>query len=52
MFNIFLPTKIIFGQGSVEHLPDSIKNLGNKAMIVTGKKARSKAVYLIELYPY
>ncbi|ABV32750.1 MULTISPECIES: iron-containing alcohol dehydrogenase [Pseudothermotoga] len=43
MFNIFLPTKIIFGQGSVEHLPDSIKNLGNKAMIVTGKKSTKQS---------
>lgn len=39
MFNIFLPTKIIFGEGALEKLPSSIKELGEKAMIVTGKKS-------------
>lgn len=39
MFNIFLPTKIIFGENALEKLPSSIKDLGKKAMIVTGKKS-------------
>lgn len=39
MFNIFLPTKIFFGEGALEKLPSSVKDLGKKAMIVTGKKS-------------
>ncbi|MGB9821519.1 MAG: iron-containing alcohol dehydrogenase [Pseudothermotoga sp.] len=39
MFNVFLPTKIIFGEGAVEKLPSAVKELGKKAMIVTGRKS-------------
>ncbi len=47
MFNIFLPTKIFFGEGALEKLPSSVKDLGKKAMIVTGKKS-SKQTGLLD----
>ncbi len=39
MFSIFLPTKIVFGTGSLEKLPKYVSGLGSKAMIVTGRKS-------------
>ena len=38
-FTFLTPTKIIFGSKKIELLPEQIKLLGNKALIVTGKKA-------------
>ncbi|AEH50399.1 iron-containing alcohol dehydrogenase [Pseudothermotoga thermarum] len=39
MFSVYLPTRIIFGVGSLEKLPELVSNLGKKAMIVTGRKS-------------
>lgn len=43
MFNIFLPTKIVFGEGALNKLSSLVKDLGNKAMIVTGKKSTKQS---------
>lgn len=43
MFNIFLPTKIVFGEGALNKLPSLVKDLGKKAMIVTGKKSTKQS---------
>lgn len=43
MFNIFLPTRIVFGEGALNRLPSLIKDLGKKAMIVTGKKSTKES---------
>ncbi|MGJ8455583.1 iron-containing alcohol dehydrogenase [Pseudothermotoga sp. U03pept] len=42
MFSAFLPTKIVFGEGSIEKLSSLAKNLGTKALLVTGKKSTKK----------
>ncbi|MEN3009208.1 iron-containing alcohol dehydrogenase [Pseudothermotoga sp.] len=39
MFISYLPTKIVFGLGAIEKLSELVKNLGRKAMIVTGRKS-------------
>ncbi len=39
MFNVYLPTKIVFGVGSVEKLPQLVSKLGKKALIVTGRRS-------------
>ena len=37
-FEFVLPTKIIFGEGTIEQLPDAVKNMGHeKPLIVTDK---------------
>ncbi len=38
-FDLYLPTKIIFGTGTLERLGTEAKHIGKKAMIVTGKKS-------------
>ncbi len=43
MFNIFLPTRIVFGEGALNKLPLLVKDLGKKAMIVTGKKSTKQS---------
>lgn len=39
MFTSYLPTKIVFGVGAIEKLPNLVKNYGRKALIVTGRKS-------------
>ncbi|MGE0033835.1 MAG: iron-containing alcohol dehydrogenase, partial [Pseudothermotoga sp.] len=39
MFESYLPTRIVFGVGAIEKLPKFVKDLGKKAMIVTGRKS-------------
>jgi alcohol dehydrogenase YqhD (iron-dependent ADH family) len=38
-FDLYLPTKLIFGIGSIERLGIEVKNIGKKALIVTGKRS-------------
>lgn len=39
MFKFFLPTKIIFGCGSINNLHNDVKPLGKKCLIVCGKSS-------------
>ncbi|HLA82410.1 MAG TPA: iron-containing alcohol dehydrogenase, partial [Thermoleophilia bacterium] len=34
-FNLWLPTKVIFGPGSVARLPEAVSALGKKALLLT-----------------
>lgn len=47
MFTSYLPTKIVFGVGAIEKLSELVKNLGKKALIVTGRKS-TKATGLLD----
>nr|MBN2278448.1 iron-containing alcohol dehydrogenase [candidate division Zixibacteria bacterium] len=38
-FTFYLPTKLIFGPGEIEKLGTEAKNIGEKALIVTGKRS-------------
>jgi len=40
-FIFYLPTKLIFGPGEIEKVGSEARQLGDKAMIVTGKRAAS-----------
>ena len=42
-FTFLTPTKIIFRRDSINNLPNEIKNLGNKVMVVSGRTALRKA---------
>lgn len=37
-FNLYLPTKYYFGYNSIEIIPEKAKEMGRKALLVTGKK--------------
>lgn len=41
-FDYFLPTRLVFGAGTVERLGELSKKLGKKALIVTGKQSTRK----------
>ncbi len=41
-FDLYLPTKLIFGIGTLERLGVEAKSLGKKALIVSGKKSCQK----------
>lgn len=41
-FDLYLPTKLIFGVGTIERTGVEAKGLGNKALIVTGKNSSLK----------
>ncbi|MDO4565720.1 MAG: iron-containing alcohol dehydrogenase [Oscillospiraceae bacterium] len=43
-FNFYLPTRIIGGRGAVrEKAPELLKNLGSRALIITGKSSAKKS---------
>ncbi len=48
-FEAFLPTDIIFGPGKVKVLPEKVKGLGKKALIVTGRKSTKESGLLDEV---
>jgi alcohol dehydrogenase len=35
MFNMWLPTKVVFGRGSAARLPEAVSGLGKKALLLT-----------------
>ncbi|MCK4802475.1 hypothetical protein KAS33_02280 [bacterium] len=39
MWEFYLPTRIIFGRGSLNRLGIEVKSLGEPILLVTGKKA-------------
>ncbi len=41
-FTFYLPTKIIFGPGEIQKVGTEAKSLGEKALIVTGKRSASE----------
>jgi alcohol dehydrogenase YqhD (iron-dependent ADH family) len=41
-FTFYLPTKLIFGPGEIEKLGTEVKHLGERAMIITGKRSASE----------
>ncbi|MFA6657475.1 MAG: iron-containing alcohol dehydrogenase, partial [Mesotoga sp.] len=41
-FEYFLPTRLVFGVGSVNRVGEFAKSLGKKALIVTGKSSTKK----------
>ena len=41
-FTFYLPTKIIFGPGEIQKIGLEAKNLGEKAIIITGKRSSSE----------
>lgn len=41
-FNIYNPTKIIFGWGVIENCGEVAKNIGKKALIITGRSSSKK----------
>ncbi len=41
-FTFYLPTKLIFGPGEIEKVGVEAKNLGERALIVTGKRSASE----------
>jgi len=41
-FTFYLPTKIIFGPGEIQKIGIEAKNLGEKAIIITGKRSSSE----------
>ena len=41
-FQYYIPTKIIFGPGSIERIGQEIQEMGKRAMLVTGRRAMRK----------
>lgn len=41
-FQYYMPTKIIFGQGSLERIGQETRGVGERAMLVTGRRAMRK----------
>jgi len=41
-FNYYMPVKIFFGEGRLEELGNLTKDLGKKALLVTGRKSMRK----------
>jgi len=41
-FSYYMPVKIFFGEGEIEKIGTSAKNLGGRALLVTGKKSMQK----------
>ena len=35
-FNFYLPTNVYFGKGQIKHLPEVLKDCGNKVLLVYG----------------
>ncbi len=48
-FEYFLPTRIVFGVGTVNKVGKLARNLGKKAMIVTGRSSTKKTGLLDEV---
>ncbi len=48
-FEAYLPTDIVFGVGKIKVLPEKVKGLGKKAMIVTGRKSTKESGLLDEV---
>lgn len=44
-FNYFMPTKVIFGENSLDKLGNEVNSLGKKAFLVTGKSSARKYGY-------
>lgn len=42
LFHYLMPTKLYFGRGAIEKNKDDMRNLGNKALIVTGKNSSKR----------
>jgi len=42
IFEFRLPKKIVFGNGCAEQIGEEVKELGNKALLVTGRRAMKK----------
>ncbi len=38
-----MPTKIVFGKGKIEELPEHVDGLGKKALVVTGRSSTKKS---------
>jgi alcohol dehydrogenase class IV len=49
MYQFYLPTKIIFGRGSIQSLGKEAKPYGNKAIIVSGKRSLKETGLLAKL---
>ncbi|GAJ17418.1 unnamed protein product, partial [marine sediment metagenome] len=45
MFNFYMPTRIVFGNGRFNETGSLVKELGNKALIVTGRSAMRRLGY-------
>ncbi|HHF98151.1 MAG TPA: iron-containing alcohol dehydrogenase, partial [Candidatus Aerophobetes bacterium] len=41
-FSYYMPVKIFFGEGEIEKIGTSAKDLGRRALLVTGKKSMQK----------
>ena len=42
-FNFYLPTRIVFGCGTVERIGTLSRSLGKRALIVTGRQSTKKS---------
>jgi len=42
-FTAYMPTRLLLGKKSIDRFPQVVKNFGNKALLVTGKRSMKES---------